>query len=152
MSEAYYRIGQAAKILGISSYHLRRLCELGMVEAEFSGHQWRILVSEVEKLQRTGVPPIPSGEIAPPETNGARSGQRLLAAPSDHATASAEEALMSEHEVEIAQNKLERIKASDKSKNNATGSESGRRRKRNAGHRTKQNNRSVRLKRAPRGG
>ena len=111
MGEGYYRIGQAAKILGISSYHLRRLCELGLVAAEYSGHQWQILVSMVENLLRTGVPPIPAGEIGPREPNGSHSDKRLLAAPSDHAITSAEERLASEHRVEITRNRAEQIKA-----------------------------------------
>jgi hypothetical protein len=97
MGKPYYRIGQAAKLLGISSYHLRRLCELGIIEAEFSGHQWQILVSVIEEVQRTGVPPIPSGELVSKESNGSSgSNSRLLAAPSASITNSAEEAAASE--------------------------------------------------------
>src|SRR5215471_8808896 len=114
MPETYFRSGQAAKFLQISSRDMRRLCELGMIEAEFSdGRQWRIPTSEVEKLQRLGVPPIPSGDLAPHESNGrsTRSGQGLLAPPSASATGSAEEALMSEHELTIARNRVERLRA-----------------------------------------
>src|SRR5215472_2460630 len=85
-----------------------------MIEAEFSdGRQWRIPTSEAERLQRQGVPPIPSGDLASHESNGrsARPGQGLLAPPSASATGSAEEALMSEHQLEITRNKVERLKA-----------------------------------------
>ena len=57
MPDSYYRTGQAAAALGISSYAIRRLCAAGLVEAEFSGKQWRIAVSEIERLKREGVPP-----------------------------------------------------------------------------------------------
>ena len=45
-----YRVGQAAKDLGVSSYRLRRLCETGLINAEFSGKQWEIPAGEVERL------------------------------------------------------------------------------------------------------
>ena len=41
MPETYYRTGQAAAALGISSYAIHRLCAAGLVEAEFTGKQWR---------------------------------------------------------------------------------------------------------------
>ena len=41
MVNGFYRIGQASKHLGVSSYHLRRLCEAGAIDAELtSGNQW----------------------------------------------------------------------------------------------------------------
>jgi excisionase family DNA binding protein len=42
MPEVCYRTGQSAKVLGISSYRLRRLAESGLIKAEFSGREWRI--------------------------------------------------------------------------------------------------------------
>jgi len=62
MSEGYYRIGAAARLLGISPYHLRRLCEAQLVEGVLlpSG-QRRVPVSEVERLLKEGIPPIPQG-------------------------------------------------------------------------------------------
>ncbi len=60
MSDNYYRTGQAAKQLEVSSYQIRRLCECGLIDAELtSGKQWRIPASEVIRLKREGVPPIP---------------------------------------------------------------------------------------------
>jgi len=44
--EVLYRVGQAAKDLGVSSYRIRRLCETGLISAEFSGHQWEIPESD----------------------------------------------------------------------------------------------------------
>ena len=60
MVKTYLRTGQAAKELGVSSHHVRKLCEAGLIEdAEYTGKQWRIPLSEVEKLQREGIPSIP---------------------------------------------------------------------------------------------
>lgn len=61
MAETYYRTGQAAKLLGVSSYHVRRLCESGIIEAELtSGQQWQVSSAEVNRLKREGVPPVPA--------------------------------------------------------------------------------------------
>ena len=60
MSDNFYRSGQAAKQLGVSSYHVRRLCEVGEITAELTtGQQWRIPGSEIARLRREGVPDIP---------------------------------------------------------------------------------------------
>jgi len=46
--------------LGVSSYHVRRLCEVGEITAELTvGQQWRIPASEIARLRREGVPDIP---------------------------------------------------------------------------------------------
>ena len=61
MAESYYRTGQAAKQLGVSSYHVRRLCEAGEIAAEISaGQQWKIPLHEVARLKKEGVPPVPA--------------------------------------------------------------------------------------------
>ena len=60
MPESYYRTGQAAKELGVSSYHVRRLCEAGEIAAEITGGgQWRISLVEIRRLRKEGVPPVP---------------------------------------------------------------------------------------------
>ena len=60
ISESYYRTGQAAKQLGVSSYQVRRLCEAGEMAAETSaGQQWKIPGVEVARLRREGVPQVP---------------------------------------------------------------------------------------------
>jgi len=60
MPESYYRTGQAAKKLGVSSYHVRRLCEAGEIAAEITGGgQWRISLVEIRRLRKEGVPPVP---------------------------------------------------------------------------------------------
>ena len=105
MPESYYRTGQAAAVLGISSYAIRRLCAAGLVEAEFSGRQWRIPVSELDRLKREGVPPIPglTDDSAPRHQ---KPSPPLLAPPSPAVVIAAEESLTAEHE--LRQLKLER--------------------------------------------
>ena len=81
MPEGYYRTGAAAKELNISTYHLRKLAESGSIEADYTGRQWRFPESEINRLKREGIPPIPT--TAEPEhhnpqpagrnTNGHRS-------------------------------------------------------------------------------
>src|SRR4051812_115444 len=59
-SRAFFSTGQAAQELGTSIPKVRALCETGMIEAEVTpGNQWRVPVSEVERLKRDGLPPIP---------------------------------------------------------------------------------------------
>jgi hypothetical protein len=109
-----YRVGQAGKDLGVSSYRIRRLCETGRIDAEFSGQQWQIPVAEIERLKRDGVPPTPkivdSDEVETSRTpntkeNGAPT---LLADPSPAMVAAAEQAEISGRELTVAENKLMR--------------------------------------------
>jgi hypothetical protein len=53
--------GPSAKELGISSYRVRKLCETGLIsDAEFSeGRQWLVPQTEVARMGREGVPPVP---------------------------------------------------------------------------------------------
>lgn len=56
----FYRCGQAANELGVSSYKIRRLAENGLIpDAEFSGSQWHIPTAAVERMKKEGVPPLP---------------------------------------------------------------------------------------------
>jgi hypothetical protein len=77
-STAVYRTGQAAKQLGISTHAMRRLMETGIVEAELTNSgQWKIPVSEVERLQNDGLPPIPQAlQEAPEPRNVSRKTRR----------------------------------------------------------------------------
>jgi excisionase family DNA binding protein len=92
----YYRSGQAAKQLGISSYHVRRLCEAGEIAAEITdGNQWRIPVTEIRRLETEGVPPVPqelnddpADQQATPLDRG-RGRDRVEAAPEVTAAANA---------------------------------------------------------------
>jgi len=62
---AYYRTGQAAKALGVSDHHVRRLCDAGLIEAELTErNHWRIPASEIDRLTEDGVPELPA---RPPE-------------------------------------------------------------------------------------
>ena len=56
-----YRTGAAARILGITQYELRRLHEAQLIQAEAtSTGQLRFPESEILRLQKEGVPPMPA--------------------------------------------------------------------------------------------
>jgi excisionase family DNA binding protein len=95
MPESYYRTGQAAKQLGVSSYLLRRLCEEGEITAEITdGQQWRIPGFEIARLRREGIPDVPveSDEADPSHTDSdpGELSEGLLAAPSEELIEAAE--------------------------------------------------------------
>jgi excisionase family DNA binding protein len=90
MEPLFYSTGQVARQLGTTLAAVRTLCENRVIAAETTpGGHWRVPASEVERLQRDGLPPIPRPlptENAPPASNGttSRHGQpELLAGPSD---------------------------------------------------------------------
>jgi excisionase family DNA binding protein len=72
MPETYYRTGAAAKTLGLSSYQIRRLAESGLIDAEFTGNQWRIPASEIDRLLKEGIPSDDEPEMAAAAGNGYR--------------------------------------------------------------------------------
>lgn len=75
--EVYYRSGQAAKMLGLSSYQLRRLAESELIDAEFTGNQWRFPASAIQELLKNGIPEIPAADPDGAETEAAsRNGNR----------------------------------------------------------------------------
>ncbi|PYT23269.1 MAG: hypothetical protein DMG57_32535 [Acidobacteria bacterium] len=102
MPEVCYRTGQAAKLLGRSSYEIRRLAESGLIGAEYSGKQWRIPAAEVERLRKDGVPEIPSsgmiggnGAARPASNKSVANG--LLAPPSEDLIDSTEDLIATEN-------------------------------------------------------
>jgi excisionase family DNA binding protein len=105
MPEASYRTGQVAKMLGLSSYQIRRLVETGLVDAEYSGgKQWRVPAAEVDRLLKEGIPEIPANGTgaenpAPAKPPNAQSSNGLLAPPSDAVVNAAEEVVVLENEV-----------------------------------------------------
>jgi len=112
MPESYYRTGQVAKQLGVSSYHVRRLCEAGEIAAEITnGQQWKIPASEVARLRREGLPEIPlelkDEDAQFRDTPDARTRppndvpEGLLAAPSAEVIGAAEE-------VKVAESRLQK--------------------------------------------
>src|SRR5437867_189774 len=64
MTENFFRTAQVAKLVGCSPHLIRRLCEAGLVSSEqtAAGHL-RIPQKEVERLQREGLPPIPTTAV-----------------------------------------------------------------------------------------
>src|ERR1035437_101578 len=89
MQPLFYSTGQVARQLGTTLATIRVLCENRVIAAETTlGGHWRVPASEVERLKRDGLPPIPRPlptESAPPARNGpaGRHGHpELLAEPS----------------------------------------------------------------------
>src|SRR5271169_1911960 len=74
MGTFFYSTGQVARQLGTTLATIRVLCENRVIAAETTpGGHWRVPASEVERLQRDGLPPIPRPlptESAPPASNG----------------------------------------------------------------------------------
>lgn len=62
--ERCYRSSTAAGELGITKHHLLKLVKAGHVDAELVNGQYRIPLAEVERLKKSGVPPIPQ-ELVP---------------------------------------------------------------------------------------
>ena len=112
----YLRIGQVAKELGISPYHVRKLCKAGGMEAEQTvGGQLRIPISEVERIRESGeIPPIPHGPDAdahdpstpPSKTDSVEGLEGGIDQPSDDLKASREEVMMTQNKLETR--KIER--------------------------------------------
>ena len=56
----FYSTGEAAQLLQTSQDTIRRLCESGAIRAELTpGGQWRLPQSEVTRLKKEGLPPLP---------------------------------------------------------------------------------------------
>jgi excisionase family DNA binding protein len=104
MPEASYRTGQVAKMLGLSSYQVRRLAETGMIDTEYSGKQWRVPAAEVDRLLKEGIPEIPANGTraenpTPAKPSNSQPSNGLLAPPSDVVVNAAEEVVVLENEV-----------------------------------------------------
>jgi hypothetical protein len=99
--ESCYRTGQIARLLHVSSFRIRRLAETGLIEADYSGKQWRIPGRELERLQKEGVPEIPANtgesQSPPPRPKSASGHPGLLGAPSPDLIKSAETVLATEN-------------------------------------------------------
>jgi hypothetical protein len=98
MQHLFYSTGQVARQLGTTLAAIRVLCENRMIAAETTpGGHLRVPASEVERLKRDGMPPIPRPlptENAPPARNGTdgRHGHpELLAEPSDEVVSAADQ-------------------------------------------------------------
>src|ERR1017187_8070560 len=98
MQHLFYSTGQVARQLGTTLAAIRVLCENRMIAAETThGGHLRVHASEVERLKRDGVPPIPRPlptETAPPASNGTgsrHSHPALLAEPSDEVVSAADQ-------------------------------------------------------------
>jgi excisionase family DNA binding protein len=110
MQPLYYSTGQVARQLGATLATIRVLCESRVIAAETThGGHWRVPSSEVERLKRDGLPPIPRPlptAGAPPARNGTagRHGHpELLTEPS-------EEVVLAADQVAITRSLLEKRK------------------------------------------
>jgi excisionase family DNA binding protein len=97
MGDAWYRTGQVAKALGVSSYTIRRLADSGLIEASYTGNQWRIPASEVDRLLKEGIPDLPAVEIRSETLNSIKPPNGLLAEPSETVVAAAERVAVAEN-------------------------------------------------------
>jgi hypothetical protein len=98
MQPLFYSTGQVARQLGTTLAAIRVLCENRVIAAEITpGGHLRVPASEVERIKREGLPPIPRPlptESAPPARNGTagRHGHpELLAEPSDEVVSAADQ-------------------------------------------------------------
>ena len=111
MVPLFYSTGQVARQLGTTLATIRVLCENRVIAAETTpGGHWRVPASEVERLKRDGLPPIPRPlptESAPPARNGTDGhhgfNPELLAEPS-------EEVVSASDQVAITRSMLEKRK------------------------------------------
>ncbi|MGD0773905.1 MAG: hypothetical protein ABSC05_13890 [Candidatus Solibacter sp.] len=97
MEPLFYSTGQVARQLGTTLATIRILCENRVLAAETTpGGHWRVPATEVERLKRDGLPPIPRPlpkEGTPPTSNGTsgRHGHpEFLAEPSDEVVSAAD--------------------------------------------------------------
>jgi hypothetical protein len=98
MQPLFYSTGQVARQLGTTLAAIRVLCENRVIAAETTpGGHLRVPASEVERLKREGLPPIPRPlptESAPPARNGTggRHGHpEFLVEPSDEVVSAADQ-------------------------------------------------------------
>ena len=102
-------------MLGLSAHRVRLLCETGLLVAELGpGGHWRIPVSEVVRLQKDGVPLIPSAVDDPQreesESENKSRGMIKVSPRHDLLALPARTLIASDEEVHIARNYLERPK------------------------------------------
>ena len=111
MPEGFYRSGQAAKQLGVSSYYIRRLCEVGEISAEITtGQQWRIPASEIARLRREGIPDVPveSDNSADDSTSTSYRTEDPGEPPEGFLAAPSEEVIGAAEEVKIVESRLQK--------------------------------------------
>jgi excisionase family DNA binding protein len=113
MQRLFYSTGQVARQLGTTQAAVRTLCENRAIAAETSpGGHWRIPASEMERLKRDGLPPIPRPLPSPsaaPAVNGTSGGYdypEFLEEPSDEVALAADRVAITKSTLE--QRKVER--------------------------------------------
>jgi excisionase family DNA binding protein len=111
MQPLFYSTGQVARQLGTTLAAVRVLCENRVIAAETTpGGHWRVPASEVERLKRDGLPPIPRPlptESAPPAGNGTAGRHGHPEFPADEPS---DEVVFAADQVSITRSMLERRK------------------------------------------
>jgi excisionase family DNA binding protein len=109
----YFTTGQAAGELNVSSQTIRNLCASGQITAERSaGGHYRIAPAELERLKALeSLPAAARATIRDPGSGRAkRNPHELLAPPSDEVIESAECAFVSDRQLAIDTNQLQRLR------------------------------------------
>ena len=113
MPSLFFSTGQVARQLGTTLAAIRVLCEKRLIAAETSrGGHWRVPASEVERLKRDGLPPIPRplpNPSAPPADNGTSNGHsypEFVEEPSDEVALAADRVAITRSALE--QRKIDR--------------------------------------------
>jgi len=125
MQKLYCRTGPISEALGISVHLVRRLIKSGLIEAEETpGGQYRIPFSELERLKKEGLPPIPaspeeddfeseSGRQSEPDQQEEVRQNRLLAPPSNKVVRSAEDVVLAENQLKHLRIRLDTEETKD---------------------------------------
>jgi hypothetical protein len=113
MPGLFYSTGQVARQLGTTLAAIRLLCEKRLIAAETSpGGHWRVPASEVERLKRDGLPPMPRplpNPSAPAADHGTSNGHgypEFVEEPSDEVALAADRVVITRSTLE--QRKIER--------------------------------------------
>lgn len=114
MQEYWYRTGAAAKLLATSPYKVRELVRANLIKSELRNGYRYICASELDRIKREGLPPMPaSADLDPEETQDgdhesespprptrSRLTQDLYSEPSRQLARSKENLIRIEHAVE----------------------------------------------------
>lgn len=69
--DAHYTTGQVAEELGVSQERVRALCQAGKIRSvRMPGGQFRVSESELQRIKKHGLPPLPKVMLSHPTDNG----------------------------------------------------------------------------------
>jgi hypothetical protein len=108
-NENWYRTGAVAKMLGTSQHRIRELARAGVIGSEVRNGYRYIPATEVERLRKEGIPPMPANMEPEPANDAvqsanpprpARGTPELYAEPSRQLAQSKEKLIRLEHEAQ----------------------------------------------------